>query len=122
MSSSKTSKSSRQKTTLLVSLITTFVGGFAIVNGLGPTTSSTSTGNLAKSQATEQKLLNEIGRTQLEVQKALNLRTAAVLKYANATGNATLLVKKQVIPKTNTVTKASGGEKNGKEKSEFDND
>jgi len=115
-------KFNRKAITLLASAFTTLIGGFAISNGLGPTTASPSTSNLAKSQESEQKLLNEISKAQLEVQKALNMRTAAVLQYANATGSATLLVKKQAIPKTNTVTKASGGEKNGKEKNDFDND
>lgn len=106
---------SRKTMTLTVSLLTTLGGGFALSQGVGVAPAPATTGSLAKSQQEEQKLLDAIGRTQLEVQKAMKIRTAAVMKYANATGSATLLVKTQAVPKTHTTTKASGGGKNGNE-------
>lgn len=67
--------------------------------------------NLAESQNYEQQLMDQIRQAQKAVQAALVARTAAVNKYANATGSATLLVqkKKLVAPTTQGKTGASGG-------------
>ena len=91
-------------------------GAFALLYSPSPVTNASvpaTEKNLAASQNYEQRLMDQIRQTQKEVQAALVARTAAVNKYANATGSATLLVqtKKLVPPTTQGKTGASGGTK-----------
>jgi len=78
--------------------------------------------DLATSQNTEQQLMDAIQAAQKDVQAALTARTAAISKYANATGSATLQVQTRKIsaPKTQANTGASGGEK--EDEKEFEDD
>lgn len=104
---------------ILTVATTTFAlagGAFALLYSPLPTTNSTipaTEKGLATSQNVEQQLMDQIRQTQKAVQAALLARTAAVTKYANATGNATLLVqsKKIGVPTTQGKTGASGGKK-----------
>lgn len=91
-------------------------GAFALLYSPAPVTNAATPAtekNLAASQNYEQQLMDQIRQAQKEVQAALAARTAAVSKYANATGSATLLVqtKKLVPPTTQGKTGASGGKK-----------
>jgi hypothetical protein len=78
--------------------------------------------DLATSQNTEQQLMDSIRAAQKDVQAALTARTAAINKYANATGSATLQVQSRKIaaPKTQAKTGASGGAKENEK--EFEDD
>lgn len=101
-----------------------FAGGaFALLYSPLPVTNASTPAtekNLAASQNYEQQLMDQIRQAQREVQAALAARTAAINKYANATGSATLLVqsKKLGTPTTQGKTGASGGKKGD----EFDRD
>lgn len=91
-------------------------GAFSLLYSPQPPTNSTipaTEKGLATSQNIEQQLMDQIRQTQKAVQAALVARTAAVIKYANATGSATLLVqaKKIGVPITQGKTGASGGKK-----------
>ena len=119
----------KKRVTVLALASTAVVGGFFAINSTSTTASNNSaTGgsgtekDLAKSQTTEQQLMDQIRQIQKDVQTALTARTAAVIKYANATGSATLQVQKLAIPKPTTQAKtgASGGAKGGEK--EFGND
>lgn len=91
-------------------------GAFALLYSPQPATNSTipaTEKGLATSQNIEQQVMDQIRLTQKAVAAALLARTAAVNKYANATGSATLLVqsKKIGVPTTQGKTGASGGKK-----------
>lgn len=102
--------------TLTATILAVAGGAFALLYSPQPATNSTipaTEKGLATSQNIEQQLMDQIRQSQKEVQAALAARTAAVNKYANATGSATLLVqsKKIGVPTTQGKTGASGGKK-----------
>lgn len=106
----------RRISTLTATLLAVSGGAFALLYSPQSATSSTTLAtdkSLAASQNIEQQLMDQISQAQKEVQAALTARTAAVNKYANATGSATLLVQRKslVAPKTQGKTGASGGTK-----------
>ncbi len=107
----------RRRISTIVGAVLGIAGGaFALLYSPLPVTNASvpaTEKNLAASQNYEQQLMDQIRQTQKEVQAALAARTAAVNKYANATGSATLLVqtKKLVPPATQGKTGASGGKK-----------
>lgn len=113
----------RRVSAIAVTALAVAGGAFALLYSPQPATNSTipaTEKGLAASQNTEQALMDQIRQTQKAVQAALLARTAAVTKYANATGSATLLVqsKKIGVPTTQGKTGASGGKKGD----EFDRD
>lgn len=112
----------RRLSTLTVGIVAVAGGAFALLYSPQVATSGTilaTDKSLAASQNIEQQLMDQISQAQKEVQAALAARTAAVNKYANATGSATLLVQKKIVaPKTQGKTGASGGKK----ENEFERD
>ena len=119
----------KKRVTMLALASTAVAGGIFAINSTSTTASNNSTSSgsgtekdLAKSQTAEQRLMDQIRQIQNDVQAALTARTAAVIKYANATGSATLQVQKLAIPTPTTQAKtgASGGVKGGG--AEFGND
>lgn len=113
----------RRVFTAVSTVIAVAAGAFALLYSPQAVTNATipaTEKGLATSQNIEQQLMDQIRQTQKQVQAALLARTAAVTKYANATGSATLLVqsKKIGIPTTQGKTGASGGKKGN----EFEND
>lgn len=113
----------RKISALAAAVLAVAGGAFALLYSPQPATNSTipaTEKGLASSQNIEQQLMDQISQAQKEVQAALAARTAAIYRYANATGSATLLVqsKKLGTPRTQGKTGASGGKK----ENEFERD